>query len=260
MCSAACSDWVRLDLFAPDSSARDAEQDAAPREDSGALDAAQAPANLILRYDFAGRGTTLVDRVGNASARVLGGAELDGAGGLTLDGVDDYVDLPNRTLASLQSATVMTWVSWFGGTCWQRAFDFGRNSVGEGQQGLAQASLFVAFSSCPEGTLTAFFEQPPEQYKIDAALVAKTDAFMQLTLVFDAKRSRMTFYLDQLLLGESDVPYALSELADDNAWLGRSQWQQDSFAHVRYEEFRIYDRALTAVEVGEAYTRGPNAP
>ncbi|MEY4580405.1 MAG: hypothetical protein RL701_5108, partial [Pseudomonadota bacterium] len=63
-----------------------------------------------------------------------------------------------------------------------------------------------------------------------------------------------------LSLGDGDVPYALSELDDNNAWLGRSQWQQDSFARARFDEFRIYDRPLTAAEIAATFVRGPDVP
>jgi hypothetical protein len=285
---AACSDSVRLELFAPEPVAdagdastdaeialnrdagpqtppRDAGDDALVAADTDADDAGGIPsdptrANLVLRYDFKGRGARLSDRVGTSAARILGGAQLDETGGLTLDGVDDYVDLPNRTLARLQSATIMTWVTWSGGICWQRVFDFGRSTQGEDKAADGLASLFLTFSACPEGTLRASYEREQDRHPASSSRVPPTEQPMQLTLVFDAARARMTLYLDARSLAEGDVPYALSELDDNNAWLGRSQWQQDSFARARYDEFRIYDRPLSAAEIAAALKRGPDAP
>ncbi|MEY4579328.1 MAG: hypothetical protein RL701_4031, partial [Pseudomonadota bacterium] len=263
---AACSESVRLDLFAPEPATsadagavgdaatdagvivnrdagpsmppRDASQDARvdpTSDDAGGPASDTTRASLVLRYDFKGRGTRLSDRVGSATARVLGGAQLDETGGLTLDGIDDYIDLPNRTLAHLQSATLMTWVTWSGGICWQRVFDFGRSTQGEDNPADGLASLFLTFATCPEGTLRASYEQSTTRFPASSDRVAPTEEPMQLTLVFDAARARMTLYLNGLSLGDGDVPYALSELDDNNAWLGRSQWQQDSFARARFD-------------------------
>lgn len=294
MCSWACNESTRLELFAPDAGKLDAQApedarvpldgsqpDAATNNhDGGARDAGQPDASaddagtdendsrtgLILRYDFSGTGTTVDDRVGGASARIRGGAQLDGTGVLTLDGMDDYVDLPNHTLTRLQSATVMVWVTWSGGACWQRAFDFGRSSGGEDNTGDALASVFVAFSTCPDDNVAAFYEQPPAQYFTHSEVDTPVDRAIQLTLVFDDRRARapkpshMTLYLDTVNVGEVDLPFVLSELADDNAWLGRSQWERDAFAKAAYDELRIYDRPLTAAEVAEAVARGPDVP
>src|SRR4051794_35764219 len=63
-------------------------------------DAAPSGPHLIHRYSFDTSATTnddtlVRDSVGNAHGVLKGGATLDGAGHATLDGRDDYVDLPN---------------------------------------------------------------------------------------------------------------------------------------------------------------------
>jgi hypothetical protein len=264
-----CSE-VELDLLAPGIDAGLPELDAGPpeasldtslpteSEASTPIDAGRS--SLILRYDFAGTGSEVRASVGSASAFARGGAQLDGSGVLELDGVDDYVDLPNRSLASLESATVMTWVTWSGGVCWQRAFDFGNNDAGEGMQGNALASLFVTFSSCPGGTLLAMYEQSPMQRSAESRVSLAAERPLQLALAFDGANQTMRLYLDGERVAERSVGIPLSALNDVNAWLGRSQWTQDRFARARYDEFRLYDRALGDSEVRDAFTRGPSSP
>ena len=46
---------------------------------------------------------------------------------LGLDGVDDYVDLPDN-LSNVTQFTFAAWVYWNGGQPWQRIFDFGRDT------------------------------------------------------------------------------------------------------------------------------------
>ena len=282
---AGCGEPVVLDLFAPQPSVGTPRGDAAIAEEVdagapsrlGASHDAAAPSpdaqltmelsdsslrtsSLILRYDFSGQGTELVDRVGRAPARVIGGARLDGSGELALDGVDDYVDLPNGTLASLESATVVTWIAWGGGVCWQRVFDFGHNDMGEDKQGNALASLFVTVATCPGGQLAGMAELPSGHFVAAAEQPAPTSSTMQVALSFDASRSLLTLYRDGVRVAETPAGFALAELGDVNAWLGRSQWVQDFFARVSYDEFRIYDRALSRTEVRELFERGADAP
>lgn len=222
------------------------------------LDAGRS--SLILRYDFAGTGTEIVPRVGSASAFARGGAALDGSGSLQLDGVDDYVDLPNRSLAALTSATLITWVTWSGGVCWQRVFDFGSNDAGEDKQGRNATSLFVTFSSCPAATLLAMYERQGVQAGAESTISLAAGRPLQLALAFEGQAQRMRLYLDGERVAEAAVGLPLSMLADDNAWLGRSQWIQDGFAHARYDELRLYDRALSDGEVADTYARGADAP
>jgi arabinan endo-1,5-alpha-L-arabinosidase len=198
--------------------------------------------------------------VGSASARVLGGARLDDSGELALDGVDDYVDLPNGTLAALESATVVAWITWGGGVCWQRVFDFGHNDMGEDKQGSAVTSLFVTLATCPEGRLAGMAELPSGQFVAAAATAIQPSSTRQVALSFDASRSLLTLYLDGVRVAETSASFALAQLGDVNAWLGRSQWVQDYFARVSYDEFRIYDRALSRTEVRELFQRGADRP
>jgi len=253
---------------APQRDAAIAEDDAswfAPNDrdagtEQGDAKTASASSGLVVRYDFSGRGTRVRDLVGSSAARVLGGAELDGTGGLTLDGVDDYVDLPNGTLSSHTSATIAVWLRWGGGVCWQRVFDFGCNDSGEDRQGNALASLFVTLSSCPDGTLAMMAELTPRQFFARAERFVNIEQPLQVTLSFDAARSLVTLYQDGVRVAEMPAEFELAELSDVNAWLGRSQWVQDRFARVRYDEFRMYDRALSSAEVRDIVARGPDAP
>jgi hypothetical protein len=50
----------------------------------------------------------------------------------------------------------------------------------------------------------------------------------------------------------------LSELEDVNNWLGRSQWGGDAFSTANYNEFRIYEGALTPLEIAVNADAGPD--
>ena len=47
-------------------------------------------------------------------------------------------------------------------------------------------------------------------------------------------------------------------LTDINNWLGRSQWN-DPYFNGQFEEFRIYNGALTDLDIATSYAAGPDA-
>jgi hypothetical protein len=215
---------------------------------------------LVLRYDFEGEGEVVEDRVGDAHAMVRGGAELDQVGGLVLDGVDDYVDMPNGVLSSRRSVTIIAWLHWAGGTCWQRIFDFGSTDAGEGQVGRATTSLFLTPSSCPSFVVTSMTERDSDQQPVAASYGMPTDRTVQVALVLDGDAAQSTLYIEGQRAASAPNAHLMSDLHDVNNWLGRSQWVQDRYLGGRYDELRIYDGALTATEIAELATRGANRP
>lgn len=239
---------------APDVSRDGGEQDA-----SSATDASVDPGGLLLRYDFSGTGTLVMDRVGTHHGQIRGGAALDGSGALTFDGVDDFVDMPNGLISGLQSVTVMAWVSWTGGPCWQRVFDFGSSSGGEGNSGNATSAFSLSPASCPSYIVTGLFESAGGLHAVDGHALS-VGALTQVALSFDGARGALTLFVNGAVAAESTVPYPLSDVDDVNNWIGRSQWIQDNYLWGRVDEFRIYGGALTSEEVAALHTRGPDAP
>src|SRR5687768_2407360 len=72
---------------------------------AAAAAAAEVTDGLVLRYDLTQTtGTTVTDSSGNGNHGTLtGGGTWTGEQGLTLDGTDDHVKLPNNILAGLSS-------------------------------------------------------------------------------------------------------------------------------------------------------------
>lgn len=224
--------------------------------DAGAVD----PRGPVLRYDFAGTGSTLRDRVGQAHAQILGGALLDGSGELLLDGTDDYVDLPNDVLAPLTSTTIVVWFEWLGGVCWQRVFDFGSSNAGEGEVGQAISAWFFTPLACGDTRSLLMAEFGALMFQAAGVVNFPVEQKTQVVAVYDGERRAMRLYHDGVLMSETEVGFALSDIDGANNWLGRSQWVQDRFAHMRYDEFRVYPRALSAEEIAELAQDGPEIP
>jgi len=254
----------RPDAGAAHDAAAGAPHDAAAG-DGSATDGATAPppplyaAHLIHRYGFDGEGSRVVDSVGSADGSLMGGAVLDGAGHVTLDGVDDYINLPNGLVSGLTNVTLVAWLAWNGGPCWQRVFDFGSSDAGEDQVGNATSSLFATPKRCPGAG-------PATSFETSAGILGSVDSDVPFPILNrslfavavdnDAKQLRL--YAAGQRLGTAK-PEPLSVLTDDNDWLGRSQWVQDDYLRGTYDEFRIYDSALSDAELGALEAAGQDA-
>lgn len=236
---------------------------------SGAVD--PGPAVLIHRYDFSGQGTRVLDLVGGGDGELMGGAELDGDGFIELDGVDDYVDLPNGLISSLPSVSIMLWVEWHGarpdgGECWQRLFDFGTSSAGEGLSGSAVHSVFLApwGWSCGDYPAMVLMNESTEYRHTLLMDPLVADEPVAVAVVLDGVGQRAAVYVDGALATPADpqaFPRQPSATPDLNCWLGRSQWEQDhDYLFARLDEFRVYQGVLAPAEVQDLSERGPNQP
>ncbi len=68
----------------------------------------------------------------------------------------------------------------------------------------------------------------------------------------------MRVYRDGEFVDSKAVTVELGNLNDVNNWLGRSNWTADANTQGSYNEFRIYDYALTANQILGSYLNGPN--
>jgi hypothetical protein len=127
------------------------------------------------------------------------------------------------------------------GGSWQRIFDFGT------------------------GTTNYMFLTPrmdtggPMRFAIRTATVAEQQATAPATLpsgwhhvavVIDSAAMSLTLYLDGEVVDTSATTLLPRDLGTTNQnWLGRSQWTADAYFTGSLDEFRIFNRALSAAEV-----------
>jgi hypothetical protein len=220
---------------------------------------------LLHRYDFEGSGTTITDRVGTAHGVIVGAATLSklaGRGVLQLSGGTDgpYVDLPNGLVSALTSATFEAWLTWGGGSNYQRVFDFGDSDAAtpENNPKNGKTYLFVSPKTAAGGVTLGYSltgnASGGEQNLAGAAPLSA--ALSQVTAVADATADILRLYVDGQQVGEQAWTGALSSINDVNVWLGRSQYSADAELTATYHEFRVYGAALSAQEVATAFNAG----
>jgi hypothetical protein len=222
-------------------------------------------ASLVHRYDFSGDGTLVDDSVGRADGAIVNAA-LTGDGELVLAGgsSEQYVDLPNGLISGLTSASIETWLRWSGGSNWQRIFDFGNNSNGEARQGGAATSFWFLTANDPANAVGLYvnFSTNAGDTQNDRKAVGSggisDGAWHQVVAVFDGETASMHLYLDgRLQASRTGLSGGLADIDDRNAWIGRSNWNDDELA-ARLTEFRIYQQALDADDVQRSYQLGPD--
>lgn len=177
------------------------------------------------------------------------------------DNNGDYVDLPNGIITALSDrATFETWTTWNGSSNnWERIFDFGNSDGGEDISGGAGASYYIFLTpQSGETTLRFGMNNPlPERVELtinDDSLPAGIEH--HLVVSWDGPNNNVSMYLDGELVDEGDPHFTLADLGDDvNNWLGRAQWPDPMYVG-NYNEFRIYDHAMTASEVTASLLAG----
>jgi hypothetical protein len=222
------------------------------------------PAVLKHRYSFAGDAFSfgpVTDSVSSAHGMLEGFASYTGDGQVEL-AENGYVDLPNGIISALTDASFETWVTFAGEPgAWQRIFDFGTNTAGEGEQGTGTTYLFLTPRMGTTGpmrfaaTLTGGGGEAP-QLTAPSTLPAGVESHIVVTYNFSGREAKL--FLNGRLIVSGPVQFPLTEINDVNNWLGRSNWPDAGFAGL-FNEFRIYDGALTELQVTLNNAAGPDA-
>ena len=152
------------------------------------------------------------------------------------------------------------WLTWKGGVCWQRVFDFGFNTGGEDAVGKVVTSLFMTPKACGHDTFLAMAELGMVKHEVFANEPLPSGYAIQVALVVDGDNRTFTLYRDREKVAEAETQFQLGELTDANNWLGRSQWAQDGFFYGSIGEFRIYSRVLSAEEIAQVRAEGFRTP
>jgi hypothetical protein len=242
-------------------------------------------AGIRHRYSFTNDGDTVArDSVGGADGNLNGNASVSG-GQLILNADSthtqlsgaDYVDLPiGDTIGSLTNATFEVWCTWDHrlSQTWSRIFDFGDDTTFNMfltlRNGATQTPRFALTvnGGGAESQLTfyvpAALQSPNGYFPNTAENGQPVEAYIAIT--FDADNQIATAYLN----GTPGIiiynfPYTPSWLATapnspgspTNNYLGKSQYADPYFSG-SINEFRIYDKALTAAQIVANYAAGPD--
>jgi hypothetical protein len=224
--------------------------------------------SLIHRYSFDGEGKVALDSKGAAHGPLVA-VSLPGNGTLPLAGArsGQYVDLPNGIVSGLSEATFEAWLTWNGGGAWQRIFDFGSSTGGEDMPASGSTYLFLTTASSADA-LPSLLPSLRVAYSLNGVSDETTcygplgfpiGIATHVVVVIDPAKESMALYQDGSLVDDCPFTRPLSAIDDVNNWLGHSNFSADVDLDGTYDEFRIYSAALTAAQVADSFSAGPDA-
>lgn len=188
-----------------------------------------------------------------------------------------YVDLPNGLISDAASGgdsfafSFEIWATVQENRTWARIVDFGNSNDGEDVSGSGSDTdyLIVAprtgLDGNPFGASTHSFTNT-EDFVTDpnGELPTGTQHHIVVTVdqndLTEGDNGTLSLYLNNSLIGSGPVDdegfIDLTDFDDVNNWLGRAQWGDPLFDG-SYNEFSLYDTALSASDVTNEFNAGP---
>ncbi|NTV39198.1 MAG: family 43 glycosylhydrolase, partial [Demequinaceae bacterium] len=200
--------------------------------------------HLVVNYllDETG-GTVAADSSGNGKdASYVGGPTLKGDAGVTLDGVNDYVDLPDNIVAGLDSVTVSmdVLVSTTQGTPY---FIYG---IGNPATSASGTGYLMATGNAYRNSITTG-NWSGEQNTTSGTNLTR-GVWKTLTYTLDDATNTSRIYLDGVQVGQSTTttakPSQLGGGVTTSNYIGRSNYAADKLLSGSVRNFRMYDIAL----------------
>lgn len=199
--------------------------------------------------------------------------------------VGAYVDLPNYIISDATffgttgQLSLEFWATTQENRNWARLGDFGNSVGGEdfSTGGATSEYIIVVPQTGREGNTFATSTHQPdglggglENFVEDAGPLSTAEEHhvvvtLDQTDTGTNPNGTLSLYLNGALVNSgpvvgdgTDVPFDAGLMNDVNNWLGRAQWG-DALFDGSYNEFNVYDHALSATEVTDAFTTGPVA-
>ena len=211
--------------------------------------AADVTDGLLLRYDLTqASGTTVTDSSGSGRDGTLtNGGTWTGAGGLVLDGTDDYVKLPNNLMTGLSAITVS--VDVFVATDQATPFFiWGLGNTASGSSGTGY--LMTSGNAFRAAITTTTWSGEKVTAKSPSGNLARG---VWKTVTYTQTGTIGTLYEDGVQVGQntavSVLPSQVGGGVTTNNLLGKSNYATDRTLKGKLRNFRIYNRALSAGEV-----------
>ncbi len=211
--------------------------------------AADVTDGLVLRYDLTQTsGTTVTDSSGNGNNGTLsGGGTWTGEQGLTLDGTDDHVKLPNNILAGLSSITVSADVY----VETSQAAPFFIWGLGNSATSAAGTGyLFASGNGYRAGITATNWSGEKVTARASGGNLARG---VWKTVTYTQTGTTGTLFEDGVQVGQNTavtvLPSAIGGGTTTRNVLGESSYAADNTLKGKVKNFRIYNRALTTDEV-----------
>jgi autotransporter-associated beta strand protein len=265
---------VHSGALGPDEVRRNYEAEVAGFPGPSAKPLLQSPMHRFSFNNPAGpveAGTAVVDSIGGISAIIRGAnakftgscVELPGGNSAT----EAYVDLPNGLISARESLSIEFWETQIAAQDWCRILSIGTNMAGEitgpggsfvgsetltlfGNVGATQVNRFArSYGSYPNGG--------PDRNPMDYPDADYGVEFHQV-ITYDKELQEWHWYRNGVLMEVIPDRNGPTTMKDVNVWLGRSEFSSDNNFRGLFNEFRIYNHALSEGEIYGNFLAGPD--
>ncbi|MGG4144057.1 LamG-like jellyroll fold domain-containing protein [Paenibacillus algorifonticola] len=190
-------------------------------------------------------GTSAADASGNGKTATLSGGITWAAGhasnAVNFNGTTGYGSLPAGIVSSLNDFTIATWVKLNSVSDWTRIFDFGTGTT---------ANMFLTPSPGGAGLRFAITNSGSGgEQRISTTTAFPTGVWKHVGVTLSGNTASL--YVDGVLVGtNANMTLKPSSLGNTTLnYLGRSQYTGDPYLNGGLDDFRIYNRALSAAEM-----------
>ncbi|RYD21941.1 MAG: hypothetical protein EOP88_09655 [Verrucomicrobiaceae bacterium] len=236
----------------------------------------EAPAGTTFQDDIGHRVITLR---GNGGSLTGGAVVLPGSttGNQPSSSISAYLDLPNGIASQSASVSFEAWAAPLSSRNWQRLFDFGRCAT---THGTGAATGEILDTAVAPGNYAAYdnlsltfnnggnmnsqqlegqYDGNPAQYSFSSATTVAGTKYHYVLVVEDIPTGcQARWYRNGALQNSMDFPFHVNGMEDVNNWIGRSMYGGDSGSHLSLDEFRIYRRVISPLEIIASYQAGPD--
>ena len=189
-------------------------------------------------------GTTAADATGSGWNGTLVNGPLWAAGksgnAVDLDGTNDYVSLPTGVVSSSTTSTIAAWVNLDAVSTWMRIFDFGSGT---------STYMFLTPKNGSSKIRFAIRNNGSSEQIIDGTSALPTGGWHHVAVTLNGATG--TLYVDGAQVGQNTAmtlkPSDMGSTTQN--WIGRSQFSTDPYLNGRVDDFRVYNKALSASEV-----------
>jgi hypothetical protein len=238
------------------------------------LTVVSVPAEIRHRYSMnepAGS-STVTDSVGGQHGTVHPAA--DGPGLVTFENGQaifpggasyvngPYIDLPDYIISTKQNLSIETWATWNGPTGslpWQRIFDFGSSTKGNSPHDPGAGTSSFWLSPRSGGNVIRFDAwNGTDIVQLTGTSFLPVGQESHIVCIYAPDSGVSQLWVNGVRIASGPTPFALSSMQDVNNWLGLAQWDDAPF-NGAIREFRIYEGALTELDIALRRQSGPDA-
>jgi hypothetical protein len=207
--------------------------------------------NPIHNYAFDGNAND--SGTSPANGTVTGGSYVSGRIGqaVSLNGSSQYASFPSGFVSGLNDYSVSTWVNLNASSTWSRIFDFGTGT---------STYMFLTPQNGSAIRFAITTGGAGSEQQITGSSALSTGVWHHVAVTKSGNTG--TLYVDGGVIGtNTSMTLSPSSLGNTNQnWIGRSQYSGDPYLNGWVDDFRIYNRALSASEVSSLASGGGPTP